>query len=187
LLGVATSGSTLFRQIGGSIGVSAFGAIFSNRLSHELAQRLPTGDHVSTAANPGVVRHLPPPIHAPYVASFAAALHPVFIVAAGVAVVAFALTWFLHEVPLRQTAGAAGVGESFASPRDDSSERELERIARSIARGERRELAALVEHWQRPDGRELAPVLRRLAASLVAEIPEETAARPRQGTGAADA
>jgi hypothetical protein len=28
LLGVATSGSTLFRQIGGSIGASAFGAIF---------------------------------------------------------------------------------------------------------------------------------------------------------------
>jgi EmrB/QacA subfamily drug resistance transporter len=31
LLGVATSGSTLFRQVGGSIGVSIFGAIFANR------------------------------------------------------------------------------------------------------------------------------------------------------------
>ena len=30
LLGVATSGSTLFRQVGGSIGVSVFGAIFTN-------------------------------------------------------------------------------------------------------------------------------------------------------------
>ena len=31
-MGVATSGSLLFRQIGGSIGVSLFGAIFANRL-----------------------------------------------------------------------------------------------------------------------------------------------------------
>jgi hypothetical protein len=35
------------------------------------------------------------------------------------------------------------------------------------------ELAALLEHWDRPDGQELAPVLRRLADSLVAEIPDE--------------
>ena len=41
LLGVATSASTLFRQIGGSIGVALFGAIFANRLAQELAQRLP--------------------------------------------------------------------------------------------------------------------------------------------------
>ena len=31
-MGVATSGSTLFRQIGGSIGVSIFGAVFANQL-----------------------------------------------------------------------------------------------------------------------------------------------------------
>jgi hypothetical protein len=35
-LGVASSGSTLFRQIGGSIGVSVFGAIFANQLTHDL-------------------------------------------------------------------------------------------------------------------------------------------------------
>ena len=53
-LGVATSGSTLFRQIGGSIGVAAFGAIFANRLGDELAARLPAGAHVPTVANPAV-------------------------------------------------------------------------------------------------------------------------------------
>ena len=41
LLGVATSGSTLFRQVGGSIGVSVFGAIFTNQLGRELAQSSP--------------------------------------------------------------------------------------------------------------------------------------------------
>src|SRR5262249_45520341 len=40
LLGVATSGSTLFRQVGGSIRVSLFGAIFSNPLAHALPHRI---------------------------------------------------------------------------------------------------------------------------------------------------
>jgi MFS family permease len=56
MLGVATSGATLFRQIGGAIGVSIFGAIFANRLSAELAARLPGGVHVPAAANPAIVR-----------------------------------------------------------------------------------------------------------------------------------
>ena len=43
MLGVATSGSTLFRQIGGAIGVSIFGAIFANRLATELADAHPAG------------------------------------------------------------------------------------------------------------------------------------------------
>src|SRR5262249_58196277 len=59
LLGVATSGSTLFRQIGGSIGVSIFGAIFANRLASELADRLPPGGHRPAAAPPALVTHPP--------------------------------------------------------------------------------------------------------------------------------
>jgi EmrB/QacA subfamily drug resistance transporter len=137
-LGVATSGSTLFRQVGGSIGVSVFGAIFANRLGTELATRLPAGAHVPAAANPAVVDRLPPAVHAPYVAAFAASLRPVFLTATAIAFAAFLLTWLLREVPLRQTARAEGIGESFASPRDDSSERELERIVTSILRGDRR-------------------------------------------------
>ena len=53
LLGVATSGATLFRQVGGSIGVSAFGAIFTNELGRELARRLPAGAHAPAHASPG--------------------------------------------------------------------------------------------------------------------------------------
>jgi EmrB/QacA subfamily drug resistance transporter len=137
-LGVATSGSTLFRQVGGSIGVSVFGAIFANRLAHELVSRLPHGMHVPTAANPAVVRSLPPAVRDPYVHAFSAALHPVFWSAAAVAGLAFALTWLLREVPLRQAARTEGIGESFASPRDDKSERELERIVSSLLRKDER-------------------------------------------------
>ena len=59
MLGVATSGSTLFRQIGGAVGVSIFGAIFANRLTTELAERIPAGVHVPAAANPTLVHQLP--------------------------------------------------------------------------------------------------------------------------------
>jgi EmrB/QacA subfamily drug resistance transporter len=134
LLGVATSGSTLFRQVGGSVGVSLFGAIFANRLAHELAGRLPTGAHLPAAANPAAVKRLPAAVHAPYVAAFSAALEPVFLAAAGIMFLGFLLTWLLPEIPLR-AAAAEGIGETFASPREDSSERELERILSSLVRG----------------------------------------------------
>jgi EmrB/QacA subfamily drug resistance transporter len=147
-LGVATSGSTLFRQIGGSIGVSAFGAIFSSNLSSELARRLPSRVHIPTGANPAVVHHLPPVVRTPYIEAFAAALQPVFAAAAAVCAVAFVLSWFLRELPLRQTAAAGGVGESFASPRHDSSEQELARILSSLVQREERQRVydALIDH-----------------------------------------
>ena len=106
-IGVATSGSTLFRQIGGSIGVAAFGAIFTNRLAGELAAKLPPGAHIPTTANPEIVKHLPPAVHSPYVHAVAAALQPVFLTATGIAFIAFTLTWLLREQPLRTTTTAA--------------------------------------------------------------------------------
>jgi DNA-binding MarR family transcriptional regulator len=94
---------------------------------------------VPSAANPAVVHHLPAAIKTPYIAAFAAALQPVFVTAAVVAFAAFLLSWLLPELSLRQTAAAEGVGESFASPRDDSSERELERILSSLLEHEERQ------------------------------------------------
>jgi EmrB/QacA subfamily drug resistance transporter len=138
LLGVATSGSTLFRQIGGSIGVSLFGAIFANRLAFHLASALPPGAKVPGAANPEAVRHLPFLVRSAYVQSFSVSLRPVFEVAAAISAVAFVLTWFLREVPLRQSAAAEGVAESFAMPREAESLPELERIVATLARRENR-------------------------------------------------
>lgn len=105
-LGVATSNATLFRQVGGSIGVSIFGAIFANRLAAELALRLPAGVR-TPSTDPRTVQALPPAVHDPYVAAFAAALQPVFLVAAAVALVAFGVSFLLRDVPLRDTSHAA--------------------------------------------------------------------------------
>src|SRR4029078_5678233 len=54
-LGVATSGSTLFRQVGVSIGVSIFGAVFANRLADNLADLLPPGTDVPAGAGAEIV------------------------------------------------------------------------------------------------------------------------------------
>jgi EmrB/QacA subfamily drug resistance transporter len=101
VLGVATSGSTLFRQVGGSIGVALFGTIFANRFHSELVARLPAGAKAPRVVSPAVIRHLPPRAHSAFADAVSAALHPVFLVAAGVSLVAFVLTWFLRDVPLR--------------------------------------------------------------------------------------
>ena len=50
-LGVATSGATLFRSIGGSFGASVLGAVFANRLTHNLADQFPgQGSAVAVAS-----------------------------------------------------------------------------------------------------------------------------------------
>jgi EmrB/QacA subfamily drug resistance transporter len=133
-LGVATSGSTLFRQVGGSLGVAAFGAIFSNRL----AANLPAGLHLSGAASPSVVARLPPAIHDVYARAVTEALQPVFLAAAGVAAVGFVLSWLLQEVPLRTTARAPDVGDGFHAAHDDDGFRELTRALSTLAVREQR-------------------------------------------------
>jgi hypothetical protein len=118
MMGVATSGSTLFRQIGGSIGVALFGTIFANRLHVELASRLPPNARIPKATNPQTIHHLPAAARIAFQDAFAAALHPVFLTAAGVSLLAFALTWLLREVPLRTGAHA---GDAIPPQRDERS------------------------------------------------------------------
>jgi EmrB/QacA subfamily drug resistance transporter len=132
-LGAATSAATFFRTIGGVLGVSIFGAIFSNRLASELASALrgvtlPSGlSGASAAANPAVLKTLPAAIRADVQHAFSLALHPVFLSAIPVALVAFVLSWFLREVPLRATS-SVGIGEGVgAAPPERASVDEVER------------------------------------------------------------
>jgi EmrB/QacA subfamily drug resistance transporter len=105
-IGVATSTATFFRSVGGSFGVAIFGAIFATRLSHQLAHlphnvvaRLGSGVQLSPAA----ARGLPPTVHADFLQAFAHALHGVFLWGLAIAIIPFALSWLLKEVPLRTT------------------------------------------------------------------------------------
>ncbi len=108
-LGTATATATFFRSIGGAFGVSILGSVFDSRLlsvlfAHTtLAQRrlLSAG---SLSANPAQISRLPTPERTLVIHAFNAALERVFLVAAPIALVAFALTWLLKEIPLRTTA-----------------------------------------------------------------------------------
>jgi EmrB/QacA subfamily drug resistance transporter len=102
-LGVATSGTTLFRSIGGSVGVSLFGAIFTATLTTNLATALPAGSALPDATSAAAIYALPSAARSLYLTAFTTALHPVFLDAAAIASLGFALTWFLKEIPLRLT------------------------------------------------------------------------------------
>src|SRR4051794_32326867 len=134
VLGAATSGVTVLRSVGGSLGVAIFGAIFTSRLTSELAG-------AASAARPQ---------------AYVDALRPVFITAACIAFAGFLLSWRLKERPLRATAATSqGLEDSLAAPRAPDSLAEIERsLARCTTREERMRFHARVaEHA----GVELSP------------------------------
>jgi hypothetical protein len=134
-LGVATSAATLFRSIGGSLGTAILGAIFSNRLSDELAAALPSTPAARTLARGGMapeqVQSLPPRVHDAYINAFVDSFSTVFQIAAGVVAVAFLLSWFLEERPLRRTIEEPDLEGTFAAPQETDS---LTEITRQLGR-----------------------------------------------------
>jgi MFS family permease len=155
-LGVATSGSTLFRSIGGALGTAVFGAIFSNRLTSELAGAVPAAAHQNGRLSPAQLATLPPAAHAAYTHAFVNALSPVFLTAAGVSAVGFVLTLFLPDRRLRDTVQAAGPREHFAVPRADDSAAEIQRALSVLAKRETRR--AFYEQLLGDLGIELTPL-----------------------------
>jgi EmrB/QacA subfamily drug resistance transporter len=141
-LGVATSGTTLFRLIGGSLGTAVFGAIFAARLQAHLAAVLPPGTAAAGGhggLSPRMLAGLPPAVRVLYVQAFTASLSTVFLAATGIAAIGFFLALMIPERPLRETvaATAGDVGsesaEAFAMPTDADSVRQLERALALVA------------------------------------------------------
>ncbi len=108
-LGTATGAATFLRSMGGSFGVALFGAVLSNRLAANLADllpggRLPAGISESTLrGSPKVILSLPAAVRDPVIDAFARSIDTVFLAAVPIALLGFALTLFLPEVPLRTT------------------------------------------------------------------------------------
>ena len=144
VLGAATSGVTMFRGLGGSLGAAVFGTIFSTRLQSELTHVLsgPLGRQVAAGGRltGAQVARLPSLARASYQQAFVHALSPVFVAAAGVALVGFALSWVLQERPLRETAATStGLDDSFAAPRSPDSLAEIERSLAQVITPEQRQ------------------------------------------------
>jgi EmrB/QacA subfamily drug resistance transporter len=145
VLGAATSGVTLMRGIGGSVGTAAFGSIFTHRLTDQLTggglppalQQIVSGGGRLTGAQ---VERLPAAARTAYQQAYVHALTPVFEVAAVVALLGFALSWFLPERPLSAVAATSrGLEDSFSAPKDADSLAEIERaLALATPLSERR-------------------------------------------------
>ncbi|WP_055502531.1 MDR family MFS transporter [Nonomuraea pusilla] len=105
-LGVSSSAATFFRSIGGSFGVSLFGAIFNNGFKSELTTRLGPEAADKLAAGGGrmdasALTHLDPRVHTGLLESLATALSGVFWWAVVFAVIVPLVAAFVKEVPLR--------------------------------------------------------------------------------------
>jgi EmrB/QacA subfamily drug resistance transporter len=120
-LGVATSGATFFRSIGGSFGTAIFGAIFANVLVGNLARHL-HGVHLpagfsSADATPALLSHLPAAVHTAFVSGYAESIQTVFIVAVPIAALAFLASWLIPQVELKKWSPGETVPEG--EPRDE--------------------------------------------------------------------
>jgi EmrB/QacA subfamily drug resistance transporter len=130
-IGVATSSTTFFRQMGGTLGVAVFlsivysvvggkiGSAFADARGsaafQQAAKAHPDQLKTLTSASSGgtgtlndtsFLNHIDPVLAHPFKVGFTDAINVAFLVGAGVLVVAFALSFLIKEVPLRTTAAA---------------------------------------------------------------------------------
>jgi EmrB/QacA subfamily drug resistance transporter len=127
-MGVATSSATFFRSIGGTVGTavflsilfslvggkiaSAFAAVRTDQAflaaaaqNPEFAKMLQGGGGGLDLNNTEFLNGLDPTLARPILTGFAESIDTVFMVGGFVTLVAFALIWFLKEVPLSDKSG----------------------------------------------------------------------------------
>jgi EmrB/QacA subfamily drug resistance transporter len=126
-MGVATSSATFFRSIGGTVGTAVYlsilfgvvaGRIGSARAAAGLPP-VPAGAGGLDLNNTAFIGALPAREARPILDGFASSLDTVFMVGGIVVLVAFALIWFVKEVPLSSKSGLQRVateGEPEAAP-----------------------------------------------------------------------
>jgi len=129
-LGVATSGNTLLRNIGSSVGTAVIGTIFATQLASKLSHDFPHSPNLvqsSRTLSSAALAALPPSVRAEFLDVYSQALGTAFRVAGIVSIVAFAASWFVKELPMRTTVTTEGIGEAFAAPRSPDSLAEIGR------------------------------------------------------------
>jgi EmrB/QacA subfamily drug resistance transporter len=112
-LGVASSLVTFFRSLGGAVGLAVYGAIFNARIAS-------SGIDESLLRAPQDIQDLPADVGEPVIVALADAVQFLFVVTVPVAAVAFVLSWFVKELPLRETSamqagGGAGTESAAAT------------------------------------------------------------------------
>jgi hypothetical protein len=138
-IGVATSSSTFFRQMGGTLGVAVFLSILFNSLADKGAE-IGAKIQAAIAANPGLLndprnsaftsgqdvseliqsdssflKTASPELADPIKQAFAESTASVFIAASAVVITAFVLSIFIKEVALRTKSGVQEKAEQAAA------------------------------------------------------------------------
>ncbi|MFD6923006.1 MFS transporter [Streptomyces sp. NPDC059944] len=110
-LGSASSTVTFFRSLGGAIGVSALGAVMAHRITDyakdgltDLGPKYASLGSGSDSSIPDMDK-LPAPLRTVMESAYGHGIADVFLIAAGLALLAFLIVLFIKEVPLR-TSGA---------------------------------------------------------------------------------
>ncbi|MDQ1027586.1 EmrB/QacA subfamily drug resistance transporter [Streptomyces umbrinus] len=118
-LGSASSTVTFFRSLGGAIGVSALGAVMANRITDYVKDGL-TGIDPKYAAAAGGSHNssipdmdtLPVPLRTVMESAYGHGIADVFLIAGALALIAFFVTLFIKEVPLRTSGALAQAAEA---------------------------------------------------------------------------
>ncbi|MFI1416035.1 MFS transporter [Streptomyces sp. NPDC020707] len=119
-LGAASSTVTFFRSLGGAMGVSALGAVMANRITDYVKDGLTGIDPKYAAAashSTGSIPDmdsLPAPLRTVMESAYGHGIADVFLIAAALALLAFLITLFIKEVPLRTSGGLAQAAEAQA-------------------------------------------------------------------------
>ena len=139
-MGVATSGVTFFRSMGGAFGTAILGAVLSSRLAVHLADALAgapagaasrAGGSADLANNVEAIKALPEPVHSLVTGAFSNALHDTFLSAVPLVVVALVVALFLKEKPLATRDSAAAPSAPESEPETVRAPRRTDRQAQS--------------------------------------------------------
>jgi EmrB/QacA subfamily drug resistance transporter len=102
-LGTATAAGILFRQIGGSVAVALFGAIFASGVARSLGGVEIEGLSSVAELGPQMLAELPAAVQNQIAQSVTSAIQPVYWIVAGLSFTAFIISLFLKEEELAGT------------------------------------------------------------------------------------
>jgi hypothetical protein len=103
-MGTATSSATFFRSLGSSLGGALFGSILISRLTHYLTQSMPASAgkiNISAIESGGTSQKLSAAAAHPVLLAFVHAFHDMFLLTIPFVLLAFVVSLFLREAPLR--------------------------------------------------------------------------------------
>ncbi len=104
-LGAASGAATMFRTIGGSLGVSLLGTVFTQQVRNDLAGTLGSATSAMTSQRltPAMLDRLPTALREAYQHAMTSGIGHVFSWAALIALTAVVAAWLIREIPLRNT------------------------------------------------------------------------------------